>query len=347
MHLRFLIRLFLVATIWTLGEGQQCGGGRFYRYDTAINQMVCSPCSTGWYKPVGDTGDCTEVTSGYYAEGTECMGAISQTRCGLGRYTEDGCACNLCAVGKSTQWPDGIKWPALWESDCKPCKSGTYEKDRVCEDCAVEEYQNEWMKTSCKSCPTGQTSPTRSTGTFQCTPCSEGTYENMGTCVDCGIGTYQDETGSSSCKACEDSETSGVGAIKCYTAVTDWTDDPCENGLWPVYETNDGVQSLECHTCPTQGTARDVGWYRTKLGEDTCFMCTAGNFANNPDTGLFAPPPTQCAECASGSYSTDAQEHYTQYPGGTTNNGGETSAISCTNCAAGKFSKPLYHSGGT
>ena len=188
MHLRVLIRLSLVATIWTLGVtgGAQhtgCAAGTNIER-ISDSEWRCSYCRRGTYQPLDDTfAQCVEPGEGYYAYEYSArvngynIGMKTQEKCGTGRWTDDGIVCHWCAAGMSTQhavgvsapvYPGkpGIKWPALAEADCRACPRGTYSQltreyaanggyrsvERICMDCPAGTHQDSYGQSGDSSC---------------------------------------------------------------------------------------------------------------------------------------------------------------------------------------------------
>ena len=117
------------------------------------------------------------------------------------------------------------------------CVSKNFPSERPCEDCGVDEYQDEEGQSSCKECASGFWSDE---GSATCTTCYAGKYiSSSKTCSSCGTGKYQNEDGKSGCKNC------------------------------PVYHYQDTIGQDHCHMCPRLKA-------QTKTGQSSCVSNTNG-----------------------------------------------------------------------
>ncbi|KAK3579234.1 hypothetical protein CHS0354_033305 [Potamilus streckersoni] len=246
---------------------------------------VCQPCEIGYYKVGLNADRCQPCSNGII---TLSKGSSSPTDCFIPACLAGQYLVEYSFVHECRPCPIGTYQDEIWQSYCKPCRSGyiTIKTSSISLDACVAE------------CLDGQV---RSNDTGLCVPCPVGTYSTMGVnpkCVPCLNGLL----------------TPAAGSI----TIADCSISPCEKGYRYIiqreqceicprgtYQPDDG--KFICNYCPadryytSQEGATDVTECRSPclIGQgfnqntQQCFDCPVGTYQPIPFS--FA-----CIECPNG-----------------------------------------------
>ena len=289
-----------------------------------LSMCYWKPCSAGSYlDPDKGCRFCPKNTYSldYDNECTKCApGKISSERsvspsdcqwisCKAGYYLDRDSGCKVCpadtyAPANTEQsciacLPSQMsKSGSVSAADCqfKPCQAGYYLlKDYGCKGCPHNSYSNKGAD-SCISCPSGKTSPPKSTSDSDCKwkPCEAGRYlDNELGCLLCPENSYKgrDDTW---CTPCPKGKQSPEGSA----SIFDCTYIPCAAGkfLDPAVgcvlcpENTYSKFSGQCQDCP-QGK-------ESTEGSSSCTWTPC-------DVGYYLDDETGCEECPQNTYSMD------------------------------------------
>eukprot|EP00106_Octopus_bimaculoides_P022526 XP_014789968.1 PREDICTED: signal peptide, CUB and EGF-like domain-containing protein 2 [Octopus bimaculoides] len=153
----------------------------------------------------------------------------------------------------------------LVEDTCIACTPGMFydTSTKACHLCSLGSYQDENQQTSCKSCPSGNTTMAKGSQLLKhCSvpSCPVGKSYNRTTekCMECQKGFYQDKVGQTYCEPCPlGQDTPDVGAI----SKSNCNKEVCPSGSEKIRG--------KCELCP-------LGYYRRWYIDDICLPCPTG-----------------------------------------------------------------------
>jgi hypothetical protein len=329
---------------------------------------VCSPCTTGSYKPILGSLSCAFCPANHYGTSIAAVFLSSCVACptnslsqaGSGRIelcvcesgfkqTAEHDACIECSPGYYDDTTDRY--------ECSLCGGGLYSATpgatgiETCQECPADTWSPAGSA-SCESCPDNSNSLARSFSQTDCECNAGATGANGATCVLCREDEYKASAGSAECEDCPENSLSASGSSECQ----------CSSGYTGPFEA--------CSLCA-------AGKYKSAAGEGDCTSCPAHSFSTpgsvsveacvcdsgytGADGECSACPPGKhkqsegssvCLECAAATYSasagsalcTDCPISSSSPPGsfsqqdcaclrGHTGRNGEA----CVQCAAGQY----------
>ena len=150
---------------------------------------------------------------------------------------------------------------------CVSCSPGQFlTKDKTCETCPVDSYNNEVNAKVCIPCPIGHASKAGSTKSDACTECKPGTYvkKGSGSCETCPLNTYS-TSAAVVCTDCPDGYFSKPGSTKLSDCVK------------PPETCKDALHTAECEEHNKAGHCNSKDYIsKLKLAcKKTCAFCVA------------------------------------------------------------------------
>ena len=318
-------------------DGELCAAGssrpekcpaRYYCEDGA---NVTGFCNEGYYcagasstaSPGGELDSTGSVVGDVCPAGHFCpQGSAAPTVCPPGSFnnaTGKG-ACEECPATKfcndsSTLTPldcpeEYYCPPNTSTFELFPCTPGSYCPALAASPvpCSAGTYQDQYQKSSCKTCPAGSYCPSNSSNPL---PCTIGHYcpINSSTPVQCEDGTRSNVGGNSECEACP----AGY-----YCDASQGLSSMINGTLCPAGQyCPNGTALVTQIPCP-------VGSFSTSLGlqrEDQCTPCTPGSYCSETGATVVTGP------CAAGYYCVGGAEVPT--PNGTAVCSGNFTGAKC------------------
>ena len=228
--------------------------------------------------------------------------------CSIGTYSNAGEVCQTCQAGRYNS--DPATDSSLHES-CILCVAGKFNDD------AGEMPSKHDNENDCIPCPNGESSLAGAAG---CSSCEKGKYahEETGFCTECPAGRANSLKGAVSsidCKVCIAGTFAAIASEIC---------SDCAKGRYNPHEGNE--------TCIDCGAGR----YNTEtaqISESACELCSIGKYSS------AATATEDCSMCPYHSYS-PARGAKACMPCEAGKNNFDQTASKCSDCPAGKSSKP-------
>lgn len=249
--------------------------------------IVCIPCNTGSYSPLG----------------LYCL------TCPAGSYTPDQINCNPCAAGafsaadgatSCTACPPGRHQPASGQLGCETCESGRFASasgKAACGQCDAGTYSAAAGASTCVDCAPGWIQP--ESGRSECEECTAGRFASSATaCSGCrqfGEGRWS-PPGAAACDICDrDYYYDGQSCLDC-----PWSATCARNSTlgmpWIVHE---GFYRFSTDTPRIYRCKRNDGWVGgAGTGDDLCADYHRGPLCQLCDKGYYMEPILRrCQRC--------------------------------------------------
>lgn len=344
------------AAFYSMLNCEECSAGKFndnkrdWNLDPKYSNCREANHANHWFLHTPNLAFCIPCSAGKYAD--SATRATSCIECAAGTFSNAAQTfCNGCHVGKYYDNTQTVDY-----------ETGTFENGfGICEDCAVDFYQDITGQSTCKPCPlnsntdgeTGSSTCICIIGSEllydMCQPCRSGKYaltqEPFG-CQVCAAGKYREySTGLdlSECTDCPaDSSTYAYDANNLPAGWQYYMEDPAQ-----LYE---AVSLCKCNS----GYSR-IDIYSHYFETDPCTACEAGKYYDRDQFSWLERQGNlqlwTCIDCESGKYGTETAMsacNTCAAHSSTDGNTGQTScaceagftrteAGSCNLCAAGKF----------
>lgn len=285
----------------------------------------CHACGAGKYQPQADQDSCVACPFNTFLGDRGASNISECTVCGFNAHTAaegstaiTDCLCNIGYAGEPGEL-------------CDACRPGTFRanlSDYICEECAVNSYNEAYGSThrfSCEPCPDHTSTADLSrrgkptdcvcdagfSGTlgnaalaYVCTACPPGTFQtarNQSGCLGCKPGTYatvEQANTEAVCERCADGSFTVDAAQTVCSA--------CPVSTWQ--NTSDlGVTAVNCSRCPEHSTHASTGV--TDVGLCVCGPGRVGRGVGREyhcapcDAGSFCPGNRTQTACADDSWS--------------------------------------------
>eukprot|EP01050_Picozoa_sp_SAG11_P018772 SAG11_NODE_2891_length_2863_cov_3.092258_1_plen_654_part_10 len=299
------------------------------------------PCVANTHQPDEGQPSCIACENNEHSE----PGSVTCQPCASGRYSTP---CRACPAGRfSASHRDdeceacapGSITDTLFEAgatQCTACTPGQVSlvSTSDCETCRPGRYQDEEAQTSCIECEAGAVTDTLNgyVGTT-CTECASGQISGDSTvaCQACAAGQYQGGDDHTICQAC------GAGQYQAGAGEAFCVD--CSAGS--VTNTLASTGATECVGCAVGQASQastiaciacEAGFYQDVAAQTDCIVCTPGSITST----LALSGAVSCTQCAAGRFSDSACQNCP--PGSVTNTETNPVATSCAECAVGQAS---------
>jgi len=291
---------------WSVKIKKYLSTGKFRRYETTgvfggvhESDRLTFPASSNW--------TWFEICDNQVHKSDVRIELTGTCECGPGSTGTGKGGCMMCDPGLFKAY--------IGNTTCVECDAGTFSHQQasVCVDCVAGTYSESAASATCISCPSPQTSPSKSNTTTACVCMSGWQGGENELCTICAAGKYKELIGDAPCNECMSKQAStDVGQTTCPQC---------------------SVAGVACGQCPV-GTRRlgheciycDLNTYKSRVETYECEQCQDNSITTSSGSTL----PTDC-NCIEGFFLSSS----------------DTTTLQCTPCAPGHYRNSTFAPGTT